>query len=163
MLTVVLPGYSPSNKAWVLETKRQLEVSGEVYAHGWRHWDGSSVFDSDFEIAKIIDVVGDTDLNFVAKSVGTDVLMKLLPKIVKHVSKIVLCGIPIDPIKHTGSFKLVDPEKILVIQNTGDPFMPSKLIKSYIGLINRKIRVLEKKADNHDYPYYEDFRSFLFI
>jgi poly(3-hydroxyalkanoate) synthetase len=161
MLTIVLPGNSVKNKVWAVETSKSLDIPGEILPHFWQHWEVGSHIDVKYEVTKILELVGDHSVNFIAKSIGTKVLMSVLPHIYQQINKVVLCGIPIDPLGYKKSLGLLRSEDILVIQNSKDPFMPYILIEKYIHLLNKNIKVVEKEADTHNYPYFEDFRDFL--
>jgi hypothetical protein len=160
MMTLILPGYSPSNRNWAISIKEHLKLPGSVVVHEWRHWQGGS-FNLKCEVSEILTIIGTDKVNFIAKSVGTRVLMSAIPEIKDQVEKVVLCGIPVDPIRYVKGIKQIGNKNLLIIQNSKDPFIPYKLIKTYIGLIDKKIKVVEKKAANHDYPYYSDFQEFL--
>lgn len=163
MLTLILPGYSPHNKDWAKEVKTKLKISGEVEVFYWDHWKTEKSLSIKNEVARILQLIGDRQVNFIAKSVGTKVLMSVLPNIKEQVNKVILCGIPIDPVGYVRGIKLLKPKNLLVIQNSADPFMPAKPIKVYLQLVDKQIKVIEKDAHNHDYPYFEDFRDFLSI
>ncbi|MBU1326842.1 hypothetical protein KKB64_00410 [Patescibacteria group bacterium] len=163
MLTLILPGYSPANRQWALKVKENLKLPGEVIVHEWQHWRDGKSFNLKYEVDQILAIIGKQQVNFIAKSVGTRVLMALLPKINKQVQKVILCGIPIDPLRYVKGIKLIGRDHLLVVQNSQDPLMPYKLIETYIHLIDKKIKAVEKEAKNHDYPYFDDFQRFLTI
>ena len=165
-IVIVLPGYSSHNKEWAYEVKKNLEPSFEVFVHEWSHWQNKEEGDwkkmnINDEVKKILGMVGNKKVSFVAKSVGTKVLMSVIPKIKKQIEKVILCGIPIDPIGYAGPMKMIDTKNISIFQNSGDPFMPYKAIKIYLGLVDKNIKVVEREANNHDYPYFADFKEFL--
>jgi hypothetical protein len=159
MKTIILPGYSPHNKDWAYEVKKHL--GKDVVVHEWRHWETGKSLSTKYETEKIKGLIGSEKVNIIAKSVGTRVMMALLPEINKQVNKVILCGIPVDPIKYYQGIKLLGAKRLLIIQNTHDPFTPSKIIMLYLKVVDKKIKVIEKEAHNHDYPYFSDFASFL--
>jgi hypothetical protein len=161
MKTVVLPGYSLPNRDWAYEVKRNLEPEFEVVVHEWGHWTLGGNLNIKYEVGEIVKLVGDRRVNFIAKSIGTKVLMFVIPKVIKQINKAILCGIPIDPVGYAKGIKLVGAENLVIFQNTHDPFMPYKAIKVYLRLIDKKIRVIEGKRNDHHYPFYEDFKLFL--
>lgn len=184
MKTLILPGYSISNKPWAYEVKERLDKNLNVQVHEWKHWrDGSSSIvsktnhklslqmakgmDVNYEVGVILSELGtlnkDETINIVAKSIGTKVAMVLVSIIKDNVGKVILCGVPIDPLGYLKGIKIVGKEKLLVIQNSRDPLMPFSLISKYFKLLDKDIKVLEKKSDTHDYPYYEEFERFLLI
>lgn len=161
MLTLILPGYSPHNKPWAYEIKEKLKLPGEIVVHEWQHWTPGKSFNLNFEVDKILEIIVKQKVNILAKSVGTRVLMSLLPTIKTQVHKVILCGVPFDPMRYVQGIKLLDKQNLLVIQNSQDPIMAYKFIATYLHLIDKKIKVVEKPAKNHDYPYFTDFQEFL--
>ena len=161
MRTIILPGYSIHNKDWAYEVKKQLELSNvnaEVYE--WKHWQGGKMNLYE-EVKNIKDTIGQDDVNILAKSVGTKVFMKLLSGIKLHLNKVILCGIPFDPVGYLSGINMLGAEKLIIIQNSQDPFMPYSVINKFVKIINKEIRVVRKEAENHNYPYYDDFINFL--
>jgi pimeloyl-ACP methyl ester carboxylesterase len=161
MLTLILPGYSPTNKAWLLETKEKLKPLNNVVAYEWQHWTTGKELDIKAETEKILTIIGTQKVNIIAKSIGTKVLMSMLPKIPEQVNKVILCGIPMDPLAYLKGIKQINSKDLIIFQNSKDPLMPYFLIEKYIHLIDKNIKVVEKDADNHDYFYFEDFLGFL--
>ena len=129
--------------------------------HEWRHWKAGGSLSLKYETEKIKEKIAGEKVNFIAKSVGTRVLMKMVFDIENQINKVVLCGIPIDPVGYVKSLKLLGAERIIVFQNSKDPFLPYKSIKTYLGLIDKKIKVIEGQRNDHHYPYFEEFKSFL--
>jgi hypothetical protein len=161
MKIFILPGYSLHNKDWAYEVKGNLEPHFEVEVHEWKHWSEGGSLSLKFEVEKILEEVGKKKVSFIAKSIGTRVLMSVVPKTINQIDKVILCGIPIDPVGYAKGIKLLGPDRLLVIQNSQDPFMPAKAIKLYLRLIDKNIKFVEKIARNHDYPYFKDFLDFL--
>lgn len=158
---IILPGYSLHNKDWAYDVKKNLEPDFRVEVHEWKHWSTSGSLSLRYEVDKILAEVGKRKVSFIAKSIGTKVLMSVVPKIINQIDKVILCGIPIDPVGYGKGIKLIGSDRLLVIQNSQDPFMPAKAIKIYLSLVDKKVRFIEKKASDHEYPYYEDFIRFL--
>ena len=172
MKTIILPGYSPHNRDWALDIKKDLKLEHEVLVHEWGHWpstssgSASSSFSVPREVKVILEKMGKDKMNIIAKSVGTRVAMHLLVKIPKQVNKAVLCGIPTKGESETAKKNyapLVDfsPTGIIVFQNTKDPFAKYKDIKKFIGSLKSKIKKMQKPRSDHHYPYPEDFQKFL--
>ena len=161
MLTLVLPGYSIKNRDWLFKTKEYLRVQGDKEAYEWRHWSSGAEMDVSEETDILLRIVGKEKVNFIAKSIGTKVLMSLIPKIHEQINKVILCGIPIDPIKHLQGIRMINKKNLWVFQNSQDPLMSYKVIENYIHLIDKDIQVIEKISSIHDYPYYEDFNKLL--
>jgi hypothetical protein len=167
MLTIVLPGYSAGNKTWANEIAEKVNVGTPILVHEWRHWSEGGTLSESYEIKKIIDEIGNEKVNIIAKSVGTRITMNLIDKIVNNIEKIILCGIPTKfegaDIRdlYTKGLNAISPAKILVIQNSGDPFSPFSVVSEVIHSIEPEIKIIEKPANSHDYPYFEDFEAFL--
>jgi len=161
MITIILPGHSLSNKAWAFETQANLQIPGEIVVHQWRHWTTGGDIDIDYEVGEIIKKVGGQKVSIIAKSIGTKVFMLLYPHIKDQVQKVILCGIPFDPATYMSGIKSFTGNNLIIFQNSSDPYIPYKPIQLYIRLVNKDIRVVEKKGATHDYPYYSDFTSFL--
>lgn len=178
MKTIILPGYSPHNLDWALDVKNKLKSSDEIIVHQWEHWSRESKrsFSPRREIAKITSFLGSAPVNLIAKSVGTRIAMHLIISGTLKLNKLILCGIPtkgdeklllgeitIDRSKniYAKALKTIDPRKIIIIQNSDDPFARFRDIKKFVGIINPRLRVIKKDRVDHNYPYFEDFSSFL--
>ncbi|EKD96445.1 MAG: hypothetical protein ACD_24C00043G0002 [uncultured bacterium] len=161
MRTIILPGYSLHNKDWAYDVKSELESAGfETLVYEWKHWSGGKM-NITSEVENIKNTIGDEEVNIIAKSVGTKVFMKLLSGIKSHLNKVILCGIPFDPVGYLSGINMLGAEKLIIIQNSQDPFMPYSVINKFVKIINKEIRVVRKEAENHDYPYYDEFINFL--
>jgi predicted alpha/beta hydrolase family esterase len=166
--TVILPGYSPSNKTWAYEVKRNLKLNHEIIVHEWRHWqEENASFSVKYELEKIHGKVAGGDFNIVAKSVGTRMAMLLAPMTKTQIIKVVFCGIPTKGKNESTrkvyeeGFKNLPIKNTICFQNTSDPFAKYDQIKEFLHSINPEIVVVEKPGSTHDYPYYEDFQEFL--
>lgn len=157
METIVLPGYSLHNKDWA------EEVGGTV--HYWLHWTTGKGLSLKVESERILSEVGKEKVNFIAKSVGTGVLMHVLPEIKSQVNKMILCGIPSVSEERkklfTTSLSGFPPENIICFQNTNDPFATFEEVKKFMSQVNPEIKVVEKPRSDHNYPYFDDFVSYL--
>lgn len=168
MKTIILPGYSPHNKDWALDIKKDLRLGHPVLVHEWRHWSSGS-FSLVKEIDSILKKVGKEKINIIAKSVGTRVAMRLLTEIPDRINKIILCGIPtkgeseIAKKIYTSGLATLSPSQVIVFQNTEDPFASYAEIKMFVGAINPRIKVIKKSRVDHQYPYSSDFQKFLSI
>ncbi len=165
MKTIVLPGYSLHNKAWALEIKKSLSFRQSVLVHEWQHWQLGGTLHPKHEIGKILTEIGRNKINLIAKSVGTMVAMHLLAEIPEQINKIILCGIPSVSEERknlfTASLSDFPAEKIIVFQNTKDPFASFTEVKTFMHDVNPEIKVVEKERSDHDYPYFEDFKNYL--
>lgn len=161
MLTVILPGYSLHNKSWAYEAKNYLEKNGlVVVVYEWKHWVSGKMNIAD-EVKRLVNLIGKKRVNIIAKSIGTKVFVKLNKKIGKQINKIILCGVPFDPIGYLGSIRNTDHIRIIIFQNSHDPFVPYTAVKAFVMLANKKVKVIKHLSNTHDYPYYEEFIEFL--
>ncbi len=164
MKTIILPGYSPRNKDWGEKVKESLFLGHKIILHEWMHWQGGAMSVKK-ELEKIISEVGKEDLNIIAKSVGTGVCMNFLLRKTNKVEKIVLCGVPSVSEENAQLFgralENFPAKNIIVFQNEKDPFATYAEVKEFLGKVNSEIEVVKKPAHNHDYPYYDDFETFL--
>ena len=165
MKTVILPGYSPHNRDWAEEVAKKLHLGHEVMVHYWKHWKMGGSLSFKYEIEKIIEKVGNDELNFIAKSVGTGVLAQFLMRKTNKINKMILCGIPSIRPENAEMFRRafedIPAGNIVVFQNIKDPFATYEEVKEFVGGVNPDIKVIGKPAHTHDYPYSEDFEKFL--
>lgn len=161
MKTMILPGYSISNKDWAEEVAKNIAGS---QVHYWKHWQDGKTSVRD-EIGEVEREIGSNNFNVIAKSIGTLVFCLLLPKVEKQIQKIILCGIPLNDIApDLDSYKVlrnIDPNKILVIQNSEDPHGSYKQVAEFLGNIDPQIKIISKPASDHNYPYNQEFKNFL--
>ena len=165
MLTIIFPGYSLKNKEWALEIAKEMKLGHKTLVHEWRHWQEGS-FSVNYEVEKILEEIGKEDeVNIIAKSVGTAVTMRLLQKLDGAIKKIILCGIPTVSEERLELFKEAlseFPQKdILVIQNDSDPLINFTDAREFMGKVNPEIKTVKKEGGTHNYPYPEDFESFI--
>ena len=168
MKTIILPGYSVHNRKWAEEIAVNLrkKIGNEVVVHKWRHWKDPSVSLSiSKEIKKIIEEIGKEKVNIIAKSLGILVLTHFLSN-GGIVNKLILCGIPLHDIsdEDTQRFKTLSTvplQNIILFQNEYDPHGSFTQISSFAGKIGLDVELVKKPGDDHNYPYYEDFREFL--
>jgi hypothetical protein len=169
MKTIVLPGYSVGNRDWAYQIKQSLNIGQEILVHEWRHWNPKIAkgLSEALEMDKIIEEIGIDDVNVIAKSVGTRILMKLMPKIVNKVTRVILCGIPTkgetpqSQELYREGLSLIGAKDVVVFQNTQDPFCPFVFCERLIHGINPNIQLIEKSRRDHNYPYFKDFEDFL--
>ncbi len=166
MKTIILPGYSPRNKDWVLEVAKNLDFPHEIRPVFWEHWTNPDKYLKPKEKSQdIIDILQGDSTNLVAKSVGSLVAAYTVGAIPEKIGKVILCGIPSVSAQRLKifqeAFKDFPAEKVLVFQNTKDPFATFAEVKDFMNKVNPKIKVVEKPLHTHDYPYFEEFRKFL--
>lgn len=167
---LILPGYSQKNRQWMEDTQRFLNSKGfEALIHPWKHWEGGE-FKSDDELTAIASECGESMLSVIAKSVGTRIAAEIVSKKILRVEKLILCGIPYHWQPDTGepipehyrqALERFPSEELLCIQNDQDPYAPFESVEKLLKSINKNITVVSKESDTHEYPYFEDFSSFL--
>jgi len=164
--TIILPGFSVSNKEWADKTAKGFAKQKiESKVHNWRHWVGEQISPRD-QIEDIVEQIGGDKINILAKSVGTYVLSLLIPRIKNQIGKIVLCGIPINDLSEDDLEKYrglsdINSENIICFQNSTDSHGSYDQIKDFLKNISSEIEVISKPGGSHDYPYTQDFIEFL--
>ena len=165
MKTIILPGYSEKNREWATELLKEMKLDHQVAVHEWGHWQ-SGGFNLKHELEQIAQKVESEEVNIIAKSVGTSVAMNLLAQGLS-IQKLILCGIPFRGFGEDrkslfrDNLKKFPVSKVVVFQNSKDPLGNFSIVEKFIHSINPKIKVVEKEAGNHNYPYQEDFQEFL--
>ncbi len=164
MQTVILPGGSSKNKVWLDECAKEIQVDGIVRPITWDHWlDPAEKFDPKEKATLISHHSRGDKLNIIAKSIGSLVAAYIIEAIPTQIEKVIICGIPIHDIsddeKETIKKVLsgLNPKNLLCIQNEADPHGTYSEVKNFLPNIN----IISKPRSDHDYPYYEDFNSFL--
>lgn len=160
MQTLILPGYSKSNKEWVDETAKNLKVEGTIRPFYWMHWtDENSKFDVQEKAELIAKHLRGEKANIVAKSIGTLVASLAIQMISDQINKVIFCGVPLKDIsqEEIETIKSVTKslgDKITIFQNSNDPHGTFNEVK---GLGN----VVMADRDDHNYPFFEEFNNFL--
>lgn len=160
MKTIILPGFSVSNKIWAHKMANSIDLSHEVNVHEWKHWSKGGSLSLPYESDQILDKIGKNKVSLIAKSVGTRVSMFLLKLIPNQISKLILCGIPSQNEIYNNLSK-VDANKVIVFQNEKDPLGNFADVEKFIHKINPKIKVIKTPRSDHSYPYPEKFTEFL--
>ena len=165
----ILPGFSKKNYDWAVDTQTALQEIGRINSTivCWPHWSTGNV-EKDWiekEANRIGKEVRDSHINILAKSVGTMVAMELLKNSIQ-VDKLILCGIPIEDFQEDSRERYqalhnFDINKVLLLQNDKDPHGSPDQVRSLVKKINPAINIIIKSGDHHEYPYVEDFVSFL--
>lgn len=166
MKTIILPGYSLSNRDWAVVLAKKIKVGHKILVHHWRHWEKGGGLSLKYESEKIFQEVGDDRINIIAKSVGASVTAYILPKLRTQVNKIILCGIPFvgspeREKKFNEAFADFPAERVLCFQNEKDPWGKYELVKKFVSSISPKIKVISNPSSDHNYPYPEAFEDFL--
>lgn len=168
MVTVILPGFSSKNKDWAIDAANKINVFHDIRPIFWDHWvDPDKKFDAKEKAGDVIDILLKDSANIVAKSVGTLVASYMIESIPARIQKVIFCGIPLADLTDQNkeiiknALKIMSPENIICFQNEEDPLGSYKDVEAFISSVNPGIKVIKKKASDHNYPYYEDFDTFL--
>jgi len=169
MKTIILPGYSPHNRDWAIELKKNINLGHEIMVHEWRHWKNSLSLSTslslNYELKKIREEVGEDEFNIIGKSVGARIAIRVITELREKVNKVIICGvasISVDSQKaYIKALTTFPPDKIIVFQNSSDPIVPYSKVKVFIRNISPEIIIIEKPRSDHHYPYPTDFLKFL--
>lgn len=172
MKTLIFPGFSLKNKDWAYEMKKSLDSKLSTEVVEWEHWtSGNTDFASwsewlEKETPRVLKQIGDGQVNVLAKSIGTLVIMNILKMKPNLINKLFICGIPLNDIKENDKllYKILNyfpGEKIICIQNENDNHGSFSEAKKFLNSINSNIKIISKPRDDHDYPYSEEFINFL--
>ena len=164
----VLPGGSIKTKEWLEETANRIGVEGEIRPIYWGHWSDPDIKFDKVEKAKLLDnVAGLRVVDIIAKSIGTFVGGLMIQRSPEKIHKVILNGICLNDLsgeeKETlkSALKLVPPENIICFQNDEDPHGDYEQAKKFLSDVNSKIVVISKPRNDHEYPYWDEFRKFL--
>lgn len=159
MQTLILPGYSKSNKEWVDEVSKNLDIAGIIRPFYWMHWtDESQKFDAEEKASLIVKHIRGDQVNIIAKSLGTLIASLVIKMIPDQVEKVVLNGIPLKDI-NSGELETIKwainnkKNKIIVFQNNNDPHGAFVEVKDFGN-------VVMTIGDDHNYPFYDLFQNF---
>ena len=167
MKTIILPGYSLHNKEWAegLAESLKQKAEGEVVVHNWGHWKTGGKMSVVMEMAAIKREIGEAEFNIIGKSVGARMAIRVIAELREKVRKVILCGVASISEGSKKAYKKalsnLSSEKIIVFQNTDDPFVPYSKVREFMKVINPHINVTEKSRSDHQYPYPNDFQIFL--
>lgn len=168
MVTLIIPGYSSHNKAWLEETASNIRSDGEIRPIYWGHWTDETIKFSAKTKADLLDgVSGKRVVDIIAKSIGTLVAAYLIEKSPEKIRKVVLCGVPLNDLSekdkevYKNAFRKISPSIILIIQNDEDPHGGVEALKGLLSEFGNDIEILTKARADHEYFYQNDFDSFL--
>ncbi|HBC72991.1 MAG: hypothetical protein UX91_C0006G0183 [Candidatus Amesbacteria bacterium GW2011_GWB1_47_19] len=167
MNTLILPGFSPQNQSWAESVRTQLHLSGESVV-SWHHWTSGRP-EPDWverETSEIIDRIVMEQVSLLAKSIGTLIAMRVIKAKPDLIHKVLLCGIPVNDFRPGNAaeyeiLKQFSVNKCLCLQNRDDPHGSFDQAETLIHAVNPHIPVLSRPGQDHEYPYFDDFRSFL--
>ena len=164
MKTLFLPGFSTRNRDWMETTMHDLSDLKFIPIY-WDHWNtNAESMNYEDQVNKIFDQLFEP-VNILAKSIGTVVASKLINIGVKT-NKILLCGLPINPLPEAKpeielALNKLDSKNVLIFQNEKDPVGSYSDVSSWITNIQKDLKVVSKPRDDHSYPYSEEFKRFL--
>ena len=168
MVTIILPGYSASNREWLQETAGKINMEGEIMPIYWDHWiDTGKKFDPKEKAQLIGGVTGMSLVDIIAKSIGTLVAAYMIQENPEKINKVILNGICLNDLNEDdkeiikAALKLISPGNIICYQNEEDPHGNFDQAKNFLSGIDTEIKVVFKSGDDHEYPYFEDFHDFL--
>lgn len=160
MITLILPGYSKSNKSWADEVAKNIKVDGQIRPIFWDHWgDPTQKFKASEKANLLVKHSKGDAMNIIAKSIGSLVASYITKAVPNQINKIILCGIPTRDLKEESIKKIseISNENLIVFQNDNDPHGNFEEVKKLYPNFN----IVKKIGDTHDYPYFEDFQKFL--
>ena len=168
MVTLILPGYSSSNKEWLEKTASQIPGDSEIRPIYWGHWDDTSVkFDAKTKANLLDGISGKRVVDIVAKSIGTLAAAYLIQKSPEKIRKVIFCGIPLSGLNEINkeiikdALRKIDLNNVVVFQNSEDPVGSYSAIVEFLSEFGSKVKIIEKDANTHDYFYQNDFNKFL--
>ena len=168
MVTIIIPGYSPSNKLWLEGTAKSIRGEGEVRPIYWNHWtDPEARFDPGEKANLLEGITGKRVVDIIAKSIGTLVASHLIMKSPEKIRKVIFCGVPLNDIGEDekemikAALRKLNPENIICFQNDEDPHGGTEMLKGFLSEFGTDIQVIEKARDDHEYFYQDEFNKFL--
>lgn len=160
MQTLILPGFSASNKEWVDETAKSIKSDDIIRPFYWMHWtDENFKFDIQEKAELIVKHLRGEKANIIAKSLGTLVASLVCKMIPNQIEKVILNGIPLRNVNPEEleiiKFAIqLNKDKIIIFQNNNDPHGTFEEVKGFGN-------VVMKERDDHNYPFFEEFQDFL--
>lgn len=166
---IILPGYSPKNKVWADEVWAKFSPVFLSTVVNWEHWETGSTDPQwlDKETKRVIDLIGNKQVNILAKSIGTAVAMGVIKQKPGGVNKVILCGVPLRDLNpgdeaYYEPLKLFPAEKILCIQNENDNHGNFIEAERFLHSLNPNLKIVSKPRSDHEYPYFEEFINFVY-
>ncbi len=165
MQTVILPGGSAKNKEWIDTVAANLDVEGIIRPISWDHWlDPSKKFYPKEKADLIANHTKGSKLNIVAKSIGCLVAAYVIEQIPGQINKVILNGIPLADLNEMEkqtikkSLIMLNPKNLICIQNSQDTHASYSDVEMFLP---EGTNLIEKERTDHEYPYFEDYASFL--
>lgn len=167
MHTLILPGYSETNRQWAQAVQSNLGAK-EAGFISWQHWTtGQAAPDwAHEETSAIVAKLAGQNIALIAKSIGTFVAMLVLAAKPDNISKLILCGIPVNDFQpgNTAAYQVLrqyPAPNCQVFQNEQDPHGSVTQVRDLLAPINPQIQVIPMPRADHEYPYFQQFKSFL--
>lgn len=171
MKTLIFPGFSLKNKDWAYEMKKALDSKLQTEVVEWEHWtSGRTDFANwtewvEKEKPRVLRQIGETQVNILAKSIGTLIAMNILKTKPNLINKLFISGIPLNDIEENDkeSYKVLRDfpnDRTICIQNENDNHGSFDETKKFLDFINPNIKIISKPRDDHDYPYPQEFINF---
>lgn len=167
MKTIILPGYSPSNKDWALEIQKELSLDHKPEIVFWGHWEKSDhKFNPREEVEKLAEIIESERVNIVAKSIGTLVAALAIMRFDDLINKVILCGIPTGIFEesrgvYVEALAQFPHDKIVIFQNESDPYGRYEEVKDLVEAVTEQIEIVKTPRSDHSYPFFEEFKKFL--
>ena len=168
MVTIILPGYSSSNREWLEAMAKGIGGDSEIRPIYWAHWsDPLKKFDPKSKADLLDGISGKRVVNIIAKSIGTLAASYLIQKSPQKIGKVIFCGIPLGNLNEENkeviknALKKIPPSNFICFQNDEDPYGGIDSVRSLISEFGNNLKVVKKQRSDHEYFYLEDFKRFL--
>lgn len=168
MVTIILPGYSEHNKAWLEDTAAKIPGDSEIRPIYWGHWTDPNVkFDPKVKAQLLDGITGKRVVDIIAKSIGTLAASYLIERSPEKIRKVIYCGIPLNDLSENdkdiikNALRKLPAGSISCFQNDEDPHGGIELVKYFLSEFGDDLQLNEKQRPDHEYFYQEDFNKFL--
>lgn len=165
--TLILPGFSIHNRVWAQDLKKFLSLGNSCEIINYHHWETGNPEDFHFEAEaeKISHKLINKKYNIIAKSIGTLIAMSVIRHSPTLLNKIILCGVPMKDLDDISleNYKIlheIPDNKLIIFQNSNDPHGSFNEVAQFLSKFGN-LRVVNKEASDHEYPYFIEFRRFL--
>lgn len=168
MVTIILPGYSVSNKDWLEDTAESIKTDSEIRPIYWGHWSDPAVkFDPKTKANLLDSVAGKRVVDIIAKSLGTLAASYLIQKSPEKIRKVIFCGLPLNDINEEEkqviktALRKLPPQNVIFFHNDEDPHGGVNALKVFLSEFGNDFSVVTKSRSDHEYFYQDDFNKFL--
>ncbi len=167
MLTLILPGYSSTNRKWLEETAASIRTDGEVRPVYWGHWNDTNIkFDPKIKASLLDGVAGKRVVDIIAKSLGTLAASYLIQKSPEKIRKVIFCGLPLNDISEEEkqvvktALRKLPSQNVIFFHNDEDPHGGVNALKVFLSEFEGDFTVAIKPRTDHEYFYQDDFNKF---